>query len=51
MEKVLIRYFYIINIFIGGIVMSILNNLCYFEEYEWVKIEGNEVVIGIIYFV
>ncbi|WP_412036312.1 glycine cleavage system protein GcvH [Bacillus pacificus] len=30
--------------------MSIPNNLCYSEEHEWVKTEGNEVVIGITHF-
>jgi len=49
-EKVPIRYFYIINTFTGGTVMSIPNNLRYSEEHEWVKTEGNEVVIGITHF-
>ena len=43
-------YFYILNTFIGGTVMSIPNNLRYSEEHEWVKTEGNEVVIGITHF-
>lgn len=30
--------------------MSIPNNLRYSEEHEWVKTEGNEVVIGITHF-
>ena len=30
--------------------MSIPNNLRYSDEHEWVKTEGNEVVIGITHF-